>query len=237
MSPLETMIDEQRRLLMGADPRPDATVVDPKAAMIRLPARGPLKDHDGEEILRGIRPSIRYGIGVLFPKRLPAVDEADRVGGPTAPDPDEVETPDAQERAEDISGLADEDCPPDDLKVEFKQVTGRPRSIGVSFLAEFADEDVLEIKLEGGRYIFHSVPADRVLITRPREDDPSQSSEEHPQNSVRLYQRSPVCLSARLSATELGRQDSFTLALNGDAGPLQIELYIRVRKFSDQLLV
>lgn len=156
-------------------------------------AEGPYRQEDsGEEILTGDRPVKRYGIGVLYPIRLPIEQEPEVTAGeeaslealaeesldedPERPSPRVV----GRER-----GLVDTES---DADMPLSTANAyRPSSLGISFVANLdGDRDVV-VDVTGGRYV-----AKDVTVARDAGD-----------RTVTWWLRQPITVRARFHAAQL----------------------------------
>jgi hypothetical protein len=156
-------------------------------------AAGPYRQEDsGEEILTGDRPVKRYGIGVLYPIRLPVEQEPEVTVGEEAAleaiaeenrdrDP-ERPAPKVMGRTRGLSDTeSDADMPLSTANAY------RPSSLGISFLAKLDDGPALVVTVTGGRYV-----AKDVTVAREGGD-----------REITWWLRKPVTLTARFSTAKL----------------------------------
>ena len=127
---------------------------------------------DGEEVLQRDRPLKRYGVGVLYPQRVPVNDEdsPEPEGSAAGEDlqPSEGVLTDAA--ADDISELAERKRRPvasesggDDFDLTSAN-DYRPSTMAVTFLAHLSEGSSLEVEVSGGRY--REVPVMVENVTR-----------------------------------------------------------------------
>lgn len=194
MTDQETIISELERLLVGPDLRPNASTIDLSARPLRLATYSPYRSADGEEILRGVRPSQRYGVGILFP--MPD-DEGSSVE-PSAAADDLVAADDSEPTA--ASDALDEVDPTegafqpdvdegDEIVPHAHEWRYRPCTLGLSFLVEALPADELVITVSGGRYEYIRRPPEDVLL----EDGTS------PKRHVQFWRRHAVSVTASVA--------------------------------------
>ncbi len=222
MTDQDTIIDEVRRLLVGPDPRPNATTLDVTATELRLAKRSPYVSIDGEEILRGQRPSQRYGVGILF--HSPAEQES----GDPAPEVEDIAEPDESEPDTEEGGPEEVGEPDQTLEagadegdeiVPHRSDPGyRPSAIGLSFLVQLKPRDELVITVSGGRYEYRRFSPDAVRF----DDDTC------PERDVELWQRHQVRVTARIGCSVFPDAGVATVPAQFPH-PLQMEIQITVR--------
>ena len=151
----DVVIDDLRGELFG--PAPAGPEIDPTAELSfdnLSDSYGPWRQRgSGEEILLRDAPVKRYGIGVLFPLRVPQerpemVEANEHTGESEAPPDLEGETIDLAEGAP-PSGPAEVES--EDLDLSLANAY-QPSAFGVSFLAEFSEDSHLVVEVTGGRY-------------------------------------------------------------------------------------
>ncbi|KXK06604.1 MAG: helicase family protein with metal-binding cysteine cluster [Acidobacteria bacterium OLB17] len=132
----DQIIDFLSKELVGPDPIP------------------PLVQANGEEILENDSPTVRYGVGVLFPRQTPN-KESEREDSDEAPDDSQVEDsidttalPEPQKTA-----CGHVDFSIDDTTEEAIGLANafKPSAMGVSFLAEIST-NALVVDVEAGKY-------------------------------------------------------------------------------------
>jgi Helicase conserved C-terminal domain len=136
-----------------------APIVFPEAKMSYGPWR---QAESGEEILMRDPPCKRYGVGVLYPKGTPEVQEIEEPSeeGETpksGPEAREVISEEAMQAMDEIEKRADArsgESESDDFDLS-ATATFRPSSMGLSFLAECVSGSVLVVHASGGRYRPH----------------------------------------------------------------------------------
>jgi len=153
----EMVVSDLRRELVG--PAPAGPEIDPTAEQsFDSPSEsyGPWRQRgSGEEILLRDGPVKRYGIGVLFPFRVPQeqseiVGANDQIPEAEAP-PDSVELETIDLDTEGVPPASPAEAEGEDLDLSLANAY-QPSAFGVSFLAEFPEESHLVVDVTGGRY-------------------------------------------------------------------------------------
>src|SRR5579862_4743800 len=152
----EIIIADLRRELMG--PAPAGPEIDPTAELSfdnLSESYGPWRQRgSGEEILLRDAPVKRYGIGVLFPFRVPQQSEMaetnEQVIEPEAP-PDTVEVETIELGKEGAPSDSPAEAEGEDLDLSLANAY-QPSAFGVSFLAELPEGSHLVVDVAGGRY-------------------------------------------------------------------------------------
>lgn len=175
-----TIVERLRRELFGPDPRGEPLAV---VEGLELPDPGEERlqhgadDHTfvpqvfrtwreastGEEILSQDRPCKRYGIGVLYPMRTPAVDPGESTddGESAADDSDEqagtVLTAEGEESLQEIGERSARGSEPEDsVDVQASLSSANnylPSAMGLTFLVATDSFKKLEITFSGARYV------------------------------------------------------------------------------------
>lgn len=227
MTDQDTIIDELRRLLVGPDPRPNATTIDLSHRPVRLARLRPYRSVEGEEILRGQRPSQRYGVGILY--------AAAHVDTGSEYVIEEEEIAEAEETEATAAGDAPEDEGEPDLASSTDADEGdeivphghdpcyRPSSLGLSFLIDAEPDDELVLSVRGGRYEHTRLSPDAVFL-----DDDT-----HPERYVELWRRHQVCVTTRMTCA--GLRDSHCIRVPAEfPHPLDMELLITARNWPEE---
>lgn len=112
----------------------------------------------GEEVLQRDRPVKRYGIGVLYPPRVPIPDEEQDGGSHPGDTADGAATLLADSAAEDIEAVAERRgrvSPAEGGADDFDLSSAndyRPSTMALTFLADLPDGSALKLSGSGGRY-------------------------------------------------------------------------------------
>ena len=223
----ETVFDVLRADLMGpvrsgrlvriVDGR--AALDDPKALYGAL-----ISAEDGEEILVWERPSLRYGVGVLFPVGTTSADVAE--SSPPSETYDEGLPGDAQDLVEVKSVAADtsqrrisrtdDDAGEDDMDA-VDTTSNRPSSMAVTFAARRGEKGTVSLRASGGRY-------EKVML-------------ELPEGSVRTaWKRVPWELIGEVALAQLDvpARRSMPVVKKVVGGELQMSLELTVRPVAER---
>jgi hypothetical protein len=188
-------------------------------------AQGPWVDvQSGQEILYNLKPSDRYGAGVLHPRKdiLPIV-EVDE----TSPeeDFDEVEFPaESDELALNGEPVADEEQTAGldgEPELEQKDDARKPTSMGISFFVRLSEESEIAISIAGGWYSRFTV------------SDQSGARK----NQVDCYLRNKFNAAAKLAASQVLNIQKKTLIelplLSETDSPLKLKLIAFIRPWEN----
>ncbi|NNB93704.1 helicase [Corallococcus exiguus] len=186
----EKVLASLRRELVGPAPAgKELNLSAPIHFETRPDSYGPWREQGtGEEVLTGDRPCKRYGVGVLYPMRVPDEELAvSQEPGPSGVDLEggrtgEGVTEEAQECLEKMANRSGANQGIEDLDLSGANKY-RPSSMAVTFVAELHPGAVVTVEFSGGRY------------------RPFRASVE---GSIRTWWvRSPVVGSASFTATDL----------------------------------
>jgi hypothetical protein len=188
---------------------------------------GPWRQDNGEEILQRDPPTVRYGVGVLYPLGTPA-DNQDSKSSQEDKGVDQEAQPDdrdeaaaliAEEARQNLEDIAKKIEAQDSDKYEaesddFELSTAnayKPSSIGISFLAEFPKGSVLKVEaVNCGRYRLKKVQVSG--------------------NERKWWLRSPVNLIAEFTAEDICSYNRRTVSREIDGLRLSIEVFSRLDK-------
>lgn len=108
---------------------------------------------NGEEILQRESPTVRYGVGVLYPQRPPTEEDVTAETETEDEPNDAVMEPSAQQDAEVIGERARRDEDTEDDEFDVSEVNARrPSSLGISFLAKMVTGKKVRLAVAGGVY-------------------------------------------------------------------------------------
>lgn len=192
-------------------------------------------DAEPEEILRGERPHLRYGVGVLYPKDTTVAATEAEQASPAVSD-DVLEQPADSSEAREAKAFGELDSEADPLRDEDEQELVidsankfQPGSFGVSFLVDLESVQSVIVMFNGGRYD----PRDLSVYVPTRHG--VEAEEPRAFREQTWHFRRPVSLQCRIPASEIVKivrgyapSDHFELVnLEG--------LSVRVRCFVKQL--
>jgi len=159
----EAVVEALKAELVGPDPRGEP--LDTSAPVVFDSAKdsyGPWVElQTGEEILQSDRPTGRYGIGVLYPRKLPAQEEpepADLPVGGDETDPDDgaaipkTAAGEAGRKEKAVARATAKDGAVDDAYELAGANDYRPSSMALSFLLDSETAEQLKVVLTGARY-------------------------------------------------------------------------------------
>ena len=136
----EQIIDFLRREIVGPDPIP------------------PLVQENGEEILEKDSPTVRYGAGVLFPIQTPTRESEREDAGETAEsvgveilEAEILEDENQSEPEKTVGGAIDVSTDETTEEAVGLANSFKPSAMGVSFLAEISDNDLI-VEITAGKY-------------------------------------------------------------------------------------
>ncbi len=180
----------------------------------------PWKQENGEEILQRDAPSVRYGVGVLYPRstKLEAEDlNSNQLDKDAIQDNQEDEnliTDEVKENIENIKEKINEISEDDSDTFDLSTANAwKPSSMGISFLAEFPRNSVLKVIANNcGRY-----REKKVKVKENKRD---------------WWLRSPVSITAEFKAEELccPKERKFVQSEKIDGLELSIEVFSRPDK-------
>lgn len=146
------VLDALRADLVGPCPAgPELECSEPVIFSERQEAYGPFRQAgSGEEILITELPTIRYGVGVLFPIGV-EVERDSENPSPSDEQPDEEESRHKELPVGGNWSHDDKDADADEVDLTFANVT-RSSVMGISFLAHLDSSSGFRVKVFGGRY-------------------------------------------------------------------------------------
>jgi hypothetical protein len=234
----EIIIADLRRELVG--PAPAGQEIDPTAELSfdnLSESYGPWRQRgSGEEILLRDAPVKRYGIGVLFPFKVPQqaemVEISEPVIEPEAP-PDTVELETIDLDTESAPSDRPAEAEGEDLDLSLANAY-QPSAFGVSFLAEFPEESHLIVDVAGGRYRKSTLA---IRVAEQRKQRPCWV-----RSAVRLRADFPAAAllepePRRLVAKTTPDANAFPLVVENAVGlDLRIEVFSRPREGRQRLV-
>lgn len=182
----------------------------------------PRRQPNGEEILQRTAPTLRYGVGVLYPFGTPMTGQEHPLPQGGAQEPEASQVPlEAQRDIDQTTVAAEEQLShgggeADDSELDLSPANAfEASSMAVTFLAELPPAGILQVKISGGRY----EPVDAFVAGK----------------AMQWYLRRNVQLQVEISIDRLRGKNPSTikepaLAEEGtDLGPLKLQVEILAR--------
>lgn len=226
-----TIIQQLREELVGPAPTGQLIPSPPKFET-KEESYSPRRQADGEEILQRTPPTLRYGVGVLYPFGTPISPQGHPIPEGGAQEPEASQVPaDVQQDIERTTVVAEEVLSrghgeADDDPTEFdlsSANTYEASSMAISFVAELPTDGILEVDITGGRY----EPLDVLIAGK----------------TAQWYYRRPLrfCLNLPVDRLRVSAPTPLKLpaipAADTDPGPLHLQVEVLSRPAADGALL
>jgi len=223
----DIVIQQLREELVG--PAPAGEVISgPVRFETKEESYPPRRQSNGEEILQRTAPTLRYGVGVLYPFETPLTGDTHPVPEAGPQDPETSGVPleerkdinpglDAAEKVLSRGGGEADDSDFDLVPANAYEAS----SMAVTFLAELPTRGMLQVEITGGRYEFQDV----IVAGK----------------TAQWYLRTSLKLSFEISVDALrvaspqSKKFPATPAEGTDPGPIKLQVEYLARRFDDKL--